>query len=50
LFFAEVRDLVVGSGQLDAATLDAASALLEDPNYLTQCWMMTAVWVRRAPV
>jgi len=50
LFFAEVRDRVVGSGQLDAATLDAASALLEDPNYWTQCWMMAAVWVRRAPV
>jgi hypothetical protein len=49
LFFAEVRDRVVGSGQLDAATLDAASALLEDPNYWTQCWMMTAVWVRKAP-
>jgi SAM-dependent methyltransferase len=49
LFFAEVRDRVVGSGRLDAATLDAASALLEDPNYWTQCWMMTAVWVRKAP-
>ena len=32
IFFAEVRDRVVGSGRLDAATLDAASALLEDPN------------------
>jgi SAM-dependent methyltransferase len=49
MFFAEVRDRVVGSGQLDAATLDAASALLEDPNYWTQCWMMTAVWVRKSP-
>ena len=49
LFFAEVHDRVVGSGQLDAATLDAASALLEDPNYWTQCWMMTAVWVRKPP-
>ena len=39
--------LGVGSGRLDAATLDAASALLEDPNYWTQCWMMTAVWVRK---
>jgi SAM-dependent methyltransferase len=47
MFFAEVRDRVVGSGQLDAATLDAASALLDDPNYWTQCWMMTAVWVRK---
>src|SRR5215211_1473277 len=49
MFFAEVRDRVVGSGRLDAATLDAASALLEDPNYWTQCWMMTVVWVRKAP-
>ena len=43
MFFAEVRDRVVRSGRLDAATLDAASALLEDSNYWTQCWMMTAV-------
>jgi SAM-dependent methyltransferase len=49
LFFAEVRDRVVGSGRLDGATLEAASALLEDPNYWTQCWMMTAVWVRKPP-
>ena len=47
LFFAEVRDRVVDSGRLDAATLDAASALLDDPNYWTQCWMMTAVWARK---
>jgi hypothetical protein len=47
LFFAEVRDRVVGSGRLDAATFDAASGLLEDPNYWTQCWMMTAVWARK---
>jgi hypothetical protein len=36
-------DRVVDSGRLDAATLDAASGLLEDPDYWTQCWMMTAV-------
>ena len=47
MFFAEVRDRVVGGGQLEAATLEAGSALLEDPNYWTQCWMMTAVWVRK---
>jgi hypothetical protein len=47
LLFAEVRDRVVGSGRLDAATFDAASGLLEDPNYWTQCWMMTAVWARK---
>ncbi|MGY1643824.1 class I SAM-dependent methyltransferase [Geodermatophilus sp. SYSU D00703] len=50
LFFAEVRDRVLASGELDAATLDAASALLDDPDRWTQCWMVTAVWVRRAPV
>jgi hypothetical protein len=22
--------------------------LLEDSNYWTQCWMMTAVWVRKS--
>ena len=47
LFFAEVRDRVIGAGHLDAATIDGASALLDDPNYWTQCWMMTAVWVRK---
>jgi hypothetical protein len=49
LFFAEVRDRVIRSGRLDVATLDAAAALLEDPNYWTQCWMMTAVWARKPP-
>jgi len=47
LFFAEVRDRVLEAGQLDAATFDAASALLDDPNYWTQCWMMTAVWAHK---
>ena len=36
MFFVEVRDRVVGSGQLEAA-----SASLQDPNYWTRCWMMT---------
>ncbi len=48
LFLAEVRDRVIDSGRLDAATLDAASALLDDPDYWTQCWMMTAVWMRKS--
>lgn len=47
LSFAEVRDRVIDSGRLDAATLDAASGLLDDPDYWTQCWMMTAVWARK---
>lgn len=49
LFLAEVRDRVIATGQLDAATIDAASALLDDPSYWTQCWMMTAVWLRKPP-
>jgi SAM-dependent methyltransferase len=49
LFFEEVRDRVVDSGRLDAATLDAASSLLDDPDHWTQCWMMTAVWARKTP-
>jgi ubiquinone/menaquinone biosynthesis C-methylase UbiE len=49
LFFAEVRDRVLASGRLDAATLDAATELLDDPARWTQCWMMTAVWARRDP-
>jgi SAM-dependent methyltransferase len=49
LFFDEVRDRVLGSGLLEAATLKAASALLEDPSYWTQCWMMTGVWARKPP-
>jgi hypothetical protein len=48
LFFAEVRDRVLESGRLDASTFDRASALLDDPDYWTQCWMMTAVWVRKS--
>lgn len=47
LFFAEVRERVIESGQVDAATFDAAAALLDDPEYWTQCWMMTAVWVQK---
>ena len=47
LFFAEVRDRVVDSGLLDAATFDAAAGLLVDSDYWTQRWMMTAVWARK---
>ena len=49
LFLAEVRDRVLDSGRLDAGTLEAATGLLEDPDLWTQCWMMTAVWVRKSP-
>ena len=48
LFFAEVRDRVLASGTIDASTFDAASALLDDPDYWTQCWMMTAVWAQKS--
>ena len=47
LFFDDVRDRVVTSGRLDAATLDTAFRLLNDPDYWTQCWMMTAAWLRK---
>jgi SAM-dependent methyltransferase len=47
LVFAEVRERVIASGLLDARTIDAASALLDDPGSWTQCWMMTAVWARK---
>jgi SAM-dependent methyltransferase len=47
LFLAEVRDRVIESGHVDAETIDAASKLLDDPNYWTQCWMMTAVWMQK---
>jgi hypothetical protein len=48
LFFAEVRDRVLESGRLDASTFDRAAALLDDPDHWTQCWMMTAVWMRKS--
>jgi hypothetical protein len=48
LFFAEMRDRVLASGHLDAKTLDAASALLDDPAYWNQCWMMTAASARKS--
>jgi SAM-dependent methyltransferase len=47
LFFAEVRERVLASGEVDAATLDAATNVLDDPTSWTQCWMMTAVWARK---
>jgi SAM-dependent methyltransferase len=47
LFFNDVRDRVVTSGWLDAATLDTSFTLLDDPDYWTQCWMMTAAWLRK---
>src|SRR5208283_2450520 len=31
-------------------TLDAASAMLADPDYWTQCWMLTSVWLRKQQV
>lgn len=47
MFFEMVRDRVIGSGLVDAKTLDAASAMLSDPDCWTQCWMLTSVWVRK---
>lgn len=47
MFFSEVRDQVIEAGKLDAATYDAAAALLDDPDYWTQAWMFTSVWLRK---
>ncbi len=47
MFFDVIRERVVGAGFVDAATLDAAAALLSDPDSWTQCWMLTSVWVRK---
>lgn len=47
LFFQTVRDRVIGSGLVDAKTLDAAFAALQNPDCWTQCWMLTSVWVRK---
>lgn len=49
MFFDIVRDRVIDAGFSDAKTLDAASALLSDPHFWTQCWMLTSVWVRKPP-
>lgn len=46
-FFEIVRERVVASGHVDAVLLESARRLLDDPNYWTQCWMLTAVWVRK---
>ncbi len=46
LFFEIVRERVAG-GFVDVKTLDAVYELLGDPNYWTQCWMLTSVWVRK---
>lgn len=47
LFFETVRERVISAGFVDEKTLDAANALLSDPNCWTQCWMLTSVWVRK---
>lgn len=47
LFFQFERERILNSGFVDAPTLDAASALLGDPNCWLQCWMLTSVWVRK---
>src|SRR5271157_5558673 len=50
MFFEMVRDRLADSGLVDSETLDAASAMLADPDYWTQCWMLTSVWVRKQQV
>ena len=50
MFFEMVRDRVIDARLVDAETIDEASALLAEPDYWTQCWMLTSVWVRKPPV
>lgn len=47
MFFEVVRDRVIESGFVDAKTLDAATAALDDPDCWMQCWMLTSVWLRK---
>ncbi|MGC2401436.1 MAG: class I SAM-dependent methyltransferase [Acidobacteriaceae bacterium] len=47
LFLDIVRERVIGSGLVTAEAFAAAYALLDDPDYWTQCWMLTGVWVRK---
>jgi hypothetical protein len=47
IFFEIVHDRVVASGLVDSALLEAAHRLLDDPNYWTQCWMLTSVWIQK---
>ena len=45
--FESIRERLVTSGLVDEPTLNAASAVLSDPDLWTQCWMLTSVWVRK---
>lgn len=47
MFFEMVRERVIESGLVAAETLAAASAVLDNPDNWTQCWMLTSVWVRK---
>jgi ubiquinone/menaquinone biosynthesis C-methylase UbiE len=47
LFFETIYDRLLATGTIDAQTLDAANALLNNPDYWTQCWMLTSAWIRK---
>ena len=47
MFFEMERERLLNSGLVDEQTLNAASAVLADPDCWTQCWMLTSVWVRK---
>lgn len=42
-----IRERILSSGLVDEQTLNAASAILSDPDLWTQCWMLTSVWLRK---
>lgn len=47
IFFKMIHDRVIASGYLEPDLLEAAHRLLDDPNYWTQCWMLTSVWIQK---
>jgi ubiquinone/menaquinone biosynthesis C-methylase UbiE len=49
MVFEMIRERVLASGLVDLKTFDAATALLNDPAYWTQCWMLTSAWIRKPP-
>ena len=47
LSYTQMRKVLLGSGELDAAELDACLALFDDPNFLFMSATIMAVWGRR---
>jgi hypothetical protein len=47
MFFEIERERLLSSGLVAEQALNAASAVLADPDCWTQCWILTSVWVRK---